>query len=171
MSLELHSAVDEGDIARVEDLLSSGVDVDQMSSFNEAPLHRAALHGRADIAEMLLDRGAKIATRNADGYEPVHLAVIFGSLPVLRLLLARGADVNARGFADWTPLHVAFGHRWASEAVGILVSAGANLNALDRLGETPLDKANFYNVPELLKSLREHGARTSAELRRSAKLG
>ncbi|MDX1593020.1 MAG: ankyrin repeat domain-containing protein [Gammaproteobacteria bacterium] len=64
------------------------------------------------------------------GYDGLFRAVVDGDLRRLDTLLIRGADADRRDGRGRTPLHVA-AHLGAHDAMRILVSAGADPNALD----------------------------------------
>ena len=73
-------------------------------------------------------------------------------------LLESGADIQARSEFGVTPLHLAVGPTVTEallETVRVLVSAGADRNALDEDGQTPLDKARKSGHPELRRILGE----------------
>ena len=83
--------------------------------------------------------------------------------------LAAGTDVNVKGgFADGTPLHYASanGHKGIVE---LLIAKGANVNANDEDGETPLDWAILLNQSETANFLRKHGGKTGEELKAEGK--
>ena len=126
------------------------------------PLHAPCAHGYADdaprIAACLIDAGARLDAPSALGTLPIHLASIYGWLGVLETLLVRGAAVDARtvAVADtvWrmsspdsaerstrqTPLMVA-AHEGAVVAGRWLLDHGADVNARDAAGGTPLHAA------------------------------
>src|SRR5258708_14417189 len=85
--------------------------------------------------EALLHQDADPNARNAEGATPVMLASIHAGQPVTHLLLARGADPNAQNPAGATALMWAAGH--AAKAK-VLVQAGADVNAISKMGRTPL---------------------------------
>jgi cytohesin len=76
--------------------------------------------------------------------------------------------VNAKHKYGLTPLHRAafYGHK---EVVEMLIAAGADVNAKDDNGDTPLDVAvnlqRFHpNNTEIAEDLRKHGGKTKKEL-------
>jgi ankyrin repeat protein len=70
---------------------------------------------------------------------PLHRAAFEGCVDEVEQLLAAGVDPNTRAWASRaTPLHVAVGR---SGAVQALVTAGADVNAQDASGNTPLIRA------------------------------
>ena len=92
-----------------------------------------------------------------DGTSLLHLACLFDSLRVATLLLQNGALVNktAGGIAE-TPLHMASGMGHL-EVVKILLAHGADGNAKNALGRTPLCDATSHKKTETARYLAEKG--------------
>jgi len=87
---------------------------------------------------------------------------------VLKQHLDAGANVNASGKTllgySVTPLHEAAS--WGQKGnIELLIANGANVNAKDEVGKTPLDSA----TSETADLLRKHGGKTSEELKAEAK--
>ena len=97
------------------------------------------------------------------GDSPVADAAMMGDLDEVRLLLSGGADVNAAHADGMTALH------WAAENAhtemsSLLVTAGANLEAVTRIGGyTPLHLATRKGSRGVASSLLEAGADPRAE--------
>ena len=53
------------------------------------------------------------------------------------------------------------------EAVKQLIAEGADVNAKNKLGQTPLDSAKYHS--ELADLLRKHGVKTAEELKAEGK--
>jgi hypothetical protein len=74
-----------------------------------------------------------------DGITPLQLSVSSGFLPVAKFLIEEcGAQVNEYSDTGFTALHVACDRDMADMA-NYLVGKGANLNAKDAKGRTPVD--------------------------------
>ena len=101
---------------------------------------------------------------------------IFTKLPekenieAVKQAIADGGDVNVKDKRRWidfrsgfrlrrngeTPLHdAAYGGQ--KEIVELLIAAGADVNAKNNIGHTPLDSAIEYNQPQIADLLRKHG--------------
>ena len=81
-----------------------------------------------------------------EGASALHLAVLKSNAPIVQVLLDNGADIEikAKDVFEATPLI------WAAywgipEMVRVLLEAGANINAEDANGFTPLDAASVEN--------------------------
>src|SRR5436309_10973120 len=90
----------------------------------------------------MLWMGAAVFAVAADRSD-VADAVMKGDKAALRTLLQQKADVNAPQVDGATALHWAV-YRDDLEAVGLLVRAGANVDAADREGTTPIAMSALY---------------------------
>lgn len=147
-----------------------------------SPLQAACTHGYADdaaaIAAVLLEAGADRDAPSPLGDRPIHLAAVYGWMPVLETLLAAGADVDSRTVpvsdtiwqmsspahaervSDSTPTMVA-AREGGIETVRWLLARGADVNARDSAGATPLHAAArpwWGEKPELVSVLLASGA-------------
>ena len=89
---------------------------------------------------------------------PLHLAAERGDVDELRKLLAGGSTpLEAKAKCGWTALHFAAreGH---VDAVKVLIEAGCNLEAVDRVRSTPLHRAAALGHPRVLAALLDAGA-------------
>ena len=125
----------------------------------ELTVFEAAALGDDRLA-MILDADASRANAwSADGFTPLALAAFFGSGPAVRLLLERGAvvDAVARNPMKVQPLHAAVAGRNA-EAVRLLLDRGADPNARQQAGYTPLLGAAAAGREGLIDLLLARGA-------------
>ena len=132
----------------------------------ELDVFDAAAVGDVDrLTELLDEDGDLIQAYSEDGYTPLHFAAYFSRGDALRLLLDRGADVGAVAKNDMEvqPLHSAVAAD-AREIVAALLLAGADVNARQKGGYTPLMAAE-EKEPEgdMVRLLMDHGAEEAAE--------
>jgi len=115
-------------------------------------LHLAVLYDEVPAIHTLLQAGANITAADAVKWTPLHLAAIKGHVGAMKVLLNHVVYqhmtpmehyayiynvVNAKNAYHATPLHTACMHGQFSAAL-LLVSYGADGNALDVDGLTPL---------------------------------
>ena len=94
---------------------------------------------------------------------PLTLAAHFGNIGQVQMLLVRGADPNARGTRGVTPLMAAAMAEHQDPAViDLLLSKGAEIDAIDEVGRTALDWALFQGQTDTVKQLRAAGGHALA---------
>lgn len=125
-----------------------------------APIHDAAQTGAVGKAVHILDADpSQVRVRNELGWTPLQWAVAYGQVSVAQALLARGADSKDRlGHGQATLLHLAVIHHQKT-MVTFLLDGGADPNAIDRYGETPLHSAAFWGDLDIADLLLSHGAK------------
>ena len=99
-----------------------------------------------------------------DGFRPLGYGAFFGHLELVRFLLASGASVErpSENPMRVRPLHSAVAHLDPSLAPRLaapLLEAGADPNARQQGGFTPLHEAAHNGTVELIRLLLRHGAR------------
>jgi ankyrin repeat protein len=148
----LLAAVYRGNPEAVAALRATGIDLN---------VFEAAAVGDADRVKHLLQSNAARATDySTDGFHPLGLAAFFGHFEVLKLLLASGADVLApsRNAMRVTALHSAVADGGSSENALALIAAGADPNAKQRHGWTPLHAAAQTGDRAVVEALLQAGA-------------
>jgi len=156
-----------GALESMKMLLDHGADPAAVTKAGWTPLHGAAALGDTAKASMLLDRGMPIdATVQRLGATALHVATFVDDAPMVQLLLKRGANPNARipGFGNTTPV-IEAGFAGLTNALKVLIAAGADVNAKDDDGRTALMYAvwrdpGYADAAELLvKAGADVGAR------------
>ncbi|KAF5545319.1 ankyrin protein 3 [Fusarium phyllophilum] len=105
---------------------------------NETAICLASSNGHAEVVELLLDEGADINTCDFRGRPIIGLAAVNGHEKVVKLLLERKANVETKVYRERTPLHLAAQKEGSRATMQVLLSCGADINARDDSGWTPL---------------------------------
>ena len=159
LSEKLGDAAMYGKLAKVEQLIAEGADVNAITECGKTPLMLAAMYGHKSVMEALLNAKADPNLGGEEEFEEgtTALMCIASSLfasnrpEIIKFLVNRGADVNAHNDNGETALIVACDN---ADSVKALIEAGADVNQADNEGNTPIMLADWA-VQQLL---REAGA-------------
>ena len=135
-------------------------------------LHFASGAGCLEVVALLLRLGTDPNIQDRGGHTPLYCAANECASEtgpeVIRMLVRAGADVNAcGGVTRATALHMA-ARRGHVEIARALLDSGAAIQARDRKGDTPLERAMNCRREGVAQLLVERGAATRAgRVRRS----
>ncbi|CAG0899822.1 unnamed protein product [Cyprideis torosa] len=115
----------------VEILLAHGANPNIAKLYKTSPLHHAK---SAETAELLIQNGAEVNVKDEDHETPLFVATKNDLHSVVEVLLANGADPNIANRYKRSPLH----HATSAETAELLIVKGAEENAKDENGKTPL---------------------------------
>lgn len=127
-----------GLVAELARLGEGGVRIAATDQRGNSALHHACADARMEAARWLIEHGADANSTGAKQATPLMLAARSGSVPLVELLLGRGARVAAQDQEGATALGWASGGADEPRLIAALITAGADLNAADRSGRTPL---------------------------------
>ncbi|KAI8712283.1 B30.2/SPRY domain-containing protein [Fusarium sp. LHS14.1] len=152
----LHYAAAFSDEHEVESLVEELGNVESTNTRGQTPLHLAILEGRTVVAKKLISLGAQAGRIDDRGWNALHYAAdCRGAEPeIVSLILNTQRDtINTTTKKSLkTPLHMAAAAGNASAAM-ILASEGAELNARDKDGDTPLQSALKKDQKEAIDEL------------------
>ena len=162
----LAQAAADGDTARVRRLIAQGADPNARGRSGITLPQWALLHKSAAGLGALVDGGADPARADSSGETVVHYAAKANDPIYLTVLLAHRADPDTpNGVTRATPLVPAL-MADREENFRRLLAAGADPNASDRMGDTPLHVAAKINAFARMLDLLEAGADPRAKNRR-----
>jgi ankyrin repeat protein len=177
----LHVAATYGKVEVAQLLVDHGATITFLDGHFKTALHHAAENGHAAMVEMLLRHGHLLLeqTNHLVPETPLHQAAKYGHAEVVRLLLAAGckADTAKYGTSE-TALHLSLEHlpnqirhkgkgkkisvkkrdsKKAKTAI-LLIEHGADIRALPRSNQTPLELAIKVSYVNVVWHLLEKGA-------------
>ncbi len=119
-------------------------------------LIQATEYGLTDLVSFLLEKSADVTLKNGEGNTALHLAAVLGHKEIVSLLIKYKANVNIiNPETSKTPLHTA-----TVDCIPLLIEAGADLNAKDLEGMTPLHWAVYWADVDRVCALLKAGAST-----------
>ena len=161
-----------GDVTAVKYLIRKGADIKDLGT--NLDLNGAAFHNHWQLCQFLLEQGADASLAKDDnGETALHSALSKANskrtYQVAHLLLSYNANPNAKTLPNKesgafmrdakthgeTPLHraAAFG---SVEVIDLLLEYGADTNAEDQNGNTPLSWASWHLRPGIILSKLMH---------------
>jgi uncharacterized protein len=128
----------------------------------ELSIFEAATFGRVDRVSRLLDEDQGLIREwSPDGFTALHLALFSGSEPTVRAVLQHGPDIEAAARSAVAvrvrPIHTAVFVRSVGLA-RLLLDAGADVNARESGGATPLHAVAQNGDIEMARELLSRGA-------------
>ena len=137
----LHHAAYRGNLSEVRQLLREKSNPNAKDDRGFPPLFYAVMAGHLTTVKLLLDYEADPHAIARFGANAVQVAVATQQIEVLEYLLEQGVSPNQGDrIRGGNALHNAARHK-SPEAIQLLIQHGAQINATDRRGHTPLDYA------------------------------
>jgi len=139
-------------------LLAKGADVDIKSKYGNTALMIVADKGDTDTVRFLLEHGADVDAK--DNYDRTALMMVAdkGDIDTVRFLVEHGVDVDTKSKFGETTLYqaIASGN---IDIVQALIAKGADVNVKNNNGDTVLMWAKKWNHKEIIRILKEAGAK------------
>ncbi len=150
----------------VRELLSCGAVVNSCNGEGCMAIHYAAAWSSSAVVTLLLEAKSLVDPRNKDNETPL-IACCYRSdeevVKIARVLLDRGAQIEHRGRCQRTPLLEA-SISGSAELVELLLSHGADIKAVNEVGNTALALASYNGMhgPAIIPLLVKAGVDVNA---------
>jgi len=174
----LHHGAVHGGADVIQSILDAGADPNQPDDAGRLPLHWTATKGHVEGAKVLIAGGAKPTGGDKEGFTPLHRCcqeepqsktdedteesykekLDKAKSEIAQILIAEGASVDATELkGKQTPLHLSAMNGLVA-VTGTLLSAGANVNVINKIGQTPLIYAVIEQQVAVIKILLDNQA-------------
>jgi ankyrin repeat protein len=141
-------------------LLDAGANANNPAANGVMPLHSAIVSKSGEAVSLLLEGGADANAITLDGEPPLFMSLHdeVRNIKVIEALVKGGADLNALSpDGRWRPLIVASTLDDPAVAL-LLIKNGADVDAEDDNGGTPLIRTIDYNNEKIMDALIKNGA-------------
>jgi len=154
-------AILKKDTATAALLLEKGANPNVKNNYGETPIMLAAKNNDIVLVKLLVSKGVSINSKDGKGNPVLTEAVNKNNPEFVRYLLENGASVNVKDMwmnKEKTALMIAIENYANMDIIELMVAKGADLNAKDSDGNTPLMIAVDRNNLPAVKLLVEKGA-------------
>ncbi len=182
----IHIAAGDGNVEIVKMLIAANCDLQATDAWGLSPLGRALIKKNTEMQALLLQHGAgenffdavyandlptvtallaqdkSLAfAKNHQNFSAMDVAAAAGYTDILTLLLKKSTALKSATSVDGpNPVHLA-AYYDQTNALALLIHAGANVNQVDRSGFTPLHWAAIQGATEAAAMLLKHKADAS----------
>ncbi|XP_035211204.1 serine/threonine-protein phosphatase 6 regulatory ankyrin repeat subunit C-like [Stegodyphus dumicola] len=123
-------------------LLEKGADLASRDTFERTALHIACEGKSLEMIKLLAERSMPYIfdIRDAKGHIPLDIACLYHCPEAVRILLAQGKSVFGKGDRQVliSTLNNSKAYKYAIPMISLLLDAGANIDAADESGRTPM---------------------------------
>ena len=121
-------------------ILARGADVNARSgAFGFTPLIFASIWNYASASKFLIENGADVNAKSVDGNTALMFAIKTCDWDMVVTLVEMGARLNDASASGYTPIMHAINSGCGTDLLKFLIQRGADVNAKDKDGNTPLN--------------------------------
>ncbi|KAI2688995.1 hypothetical protein CBS147325_1993 [Penicillium roqueforti] len=144
-------------------LLEKGANMNVLNRDGMTALQLACKTDNCEAVSLFLERGAQLETRSSHGTTALHISALQGNWVVFDLLIIGGADINAWDSLGDSLLHMQARDSSTTSIAAHLLAQGANIEACNSQGYTPLQCAAMSGNKTKFLFLVDHGARLDVQ--------
>jgi ankyrin repeat protein len=157
-------------IELAEIIIANDVNVNAKDEYGNTPLHMAVDNENYELIDLLIRNSANINLLNKERKAPLHLAMDIGTpdsknnTKLAAFLINRGASLKIHHpVGNSNLLHLSTSLFADKSFIEFLLNKGVDINAKNDNGNTPLDIALMGSQVEVIKLLREKGAKQNRD--------
>ena len=155
-------AVKSGDLAKVQALLESDVDVDEQDGIGSTALMWAADKKSTEMAKAILEKNPKLNTQNADGWSALMFAARHGTTEMVKAILEKNPKLNTQNADGWSALMIAAWYD-SPEMVKAILGKNPKLNTQTADGWSALMIAAKHDTTEMVKAILEKNPKLNTQ--------
>ena len=152
----LVDAADKGDVKKIKEVLTQGIDINSTNHAGYTALHRASYHGYFKAVKYLLEAGANVNAKTVDGYTPLDNATSTNHIQIVKLLISKGASFESIRRNKQQPIDIAERKGYTEIVKELLKMKGMYLEDRRQNG-TPLFWAAENNHLDIVLFLLDNG--------------
>lgn len=162
----LHCAAEAGYSNTINELVHHGMSMDVCEQYDRIPIICTLDNDHAAAFETFVDLGVEINACDESGLTVFHKVAKYGCINIMDLILQRRwANIESVSKNGLRAIHYAV-IRGNTFVLANLLEAGAEVDAPDSFGNTPLHYANMYSNIEKMSLLIGHGAKVCSKTNR-----
>jgi len=149
----------DGDLTKLESHLADGIDINIRDRRGRTLLHYATACNQEKVFDYVIEKGIDVNIEDKRGFSPLLLAILRGNPNIVKKLLTVGAKANfnyARQGGTTILMEIILRNNLSTAK--LLIENGADVNATNKRGNTPLGIAKREGLDDMVALLIKNGA-------------